>query len=265
MKIVSWNVNGIRSIYKKGFSDYLSQCDADIVCLQETKAHPEQLSAEQINPTGFNSVFSSAEKKGYSGVATFAKDTIATDNSLHGISEPRFDDEGRFLITPLSIPRGPELLLYNIYFPSGSSGDERQAYKYEFLDAVLDHIAALSKQERKKLIILGDFNICHKEIDIHHPKQAAQRELSGFLPDERAWMDTFQKLGMIDSFRHIHGDVPDHYTWWTYRAGARRKNKGWRIDYIFIAEALLPYLKSAHIDAEQMGSDHCPLSITLQF
>ena len=265
MKLVSWNVNGIRSIYKKGFEEYVTQSEADCICLQETKAHPEQLSPEQLAPAGYHSHFSSAEKKGYSGVATLRGPGVECGTVAHGIQEPRFDNEGRFLITPLTTAQGNSLLLYNIYFPSGSSGEVRQDYKYEFLDCLFDHLKGLPKKKRESLIVCGDFNICHREIDIHHPKEAARKELSGFLPEERAWMDRFAGLGFVDTFRHIAGDVPDRYSWWTYRAGARGKNKGWRIDYIFVAEALAPYVRNATIEASVLGSDHCPVTLELDY
>lgn len=258
MKLVSWNVNGIRAVYKKGFEKFLSSESPDIVCLQETKAWPEQLKEEELNPIGYKSAFSSAEKKGYSGVAVFYKENLKVEIVGTSIGIDKFDSEGRFIIFKVE-----DYLIYNIYFPSGTSGDIRQTYKYEFLDAVCEHIKSLPKKDKKKVIVCGDYNICHKAIDIHHPDKAEKMEMSGFLPDERAWMDQFSELGFIDSFRYVNKDIKDKYSWWSYRAGARGKNLGWRIDYFFIAEAIKERLKDAYIKSEILGSDHAPIFIDL--
>ena len=261
MKLVSWNVNGIRAVCKKGFLDCVTEWDADVISLQETKAHDEQFPDEVSPLPGYRCVSSAAEKKGYSGVATYVRDGYDLKSVAHGIELPEYDSEGRFIITHIAAPA--DIVLYNIYFPSGTSGDVRQQYKYEFLDAVLDHLRGLPKATQKKLVITGDFNICHREIDIHHPDVATKRQLSGFLPDERAWMDSFVDAGFIDSFRNVHGDTTDRYSWWSYRGGAREKNKGWRIDYFFTHSALRDRIVHADIHHDTLGSDHCPILLEL--
>lgn len=259
MKIISWNVNGIRAAYKKGFANFIKQYQPDILCVQETKAWEEQLTPEELSPHGYQSVFSNAEKKGYSGVAVFHKPKLKVKVIASGINNPEYDSEGRFLIIQVN-----GIYLYNIYFPSGTTGDLRQAYKYKFLDAVYGYLNSQSPQKRNKTIICGDFNICHKEIDIHHPKQATKLELSGFLPEERLWMDKFSNSGFIDSFRHINGNIKDKYSWWSYRAGARQKNLGWRIDYFFTAYKLQDQIKDAGILSDITGSDHAPIFLELK-
>lgn len=258
MKCISWNVNGIRAAYRKGLDSFVSELEPDILCLQETKAQPEQLDETLQSPPGYLAFYSSAEKKGYSGVVTFVKKPLAPKTVRLTIGVPEFDSEGRFCITDFG-----SFILYNIYFPSGTTGDIRQNFKYAFLAAVYDHIASLPESDRNRLVVAGDFNICHRPIDIHHPVKAEKLALSGFLPDERRWMDAFVELGFVDSFRHIKGDVPDIYSWWTYRAGARPKNLGWRIDYFFVARALEEKITGADILTGVPGSDHAP--IVLEF
>jgi exodeoxyribonuclease-3 len=258
MKIVSWNVNGYRSIYKKGFSDFVKNENPDILCIQETKAWPEQLVAEELAPLGYKSFFSKAQKKGYSGVATFINPKINILNHVDKIGIDKFDNEGRFAITKF-----PDFTLYNIYFPSGTTGDIRQNFKYDFLDNFLSHLQSLDDHEKKKIILCGDFNICHKEIDIHHPVQATKLELSGFLPDERAWMDKLCELGFVDAFRFKNGAIEKAYTWWTFRAGARAKNLGWRIDYFFVHNELANKTTNARILNDITGSDHVPVLIEI--
>lgn len=257
MKIVTWNVNGIRAILRKGLKETIKELAPDVLCLQETKID-ETLSDEVFKEICGSYHFSSAIKKGYSGVATFILNEelsgVQLDTQL-GID--KFDLEGRLIVSDLG-----EVLLYNIYFPSGTSGEERQGYKYEFLDAISDHISALSKKDRERLVVCGDFNICHLDIDIHHPKEAERRMLSGFLPEERRWIDSFIGNGFTDSFRHFN-QAGDNYTWWTYRANARAKNLGWRIDYILVANPLATKLKSAQIYSHIEGSDHCPVGVDI--
>ncbi|MCB0317370.1 MAG: exodeoxyribonuclease III [Bdellovibrionales bacterium] len=260
VKLICWNVNGLRAIYKKNFKQFLSRQKADVICIQETKSWMDQLEESQINPAKYNGYFSEAEKKGYSGTATFVHqdhNVLAYEKQLN---LPHFDKEGRFLVT-----RHKNFDLYNCYFPSGSSGDLRQAFKYDFLDAFYNHLKNLPKKKRERLIICGDYNICHKEIDIHHPKEAERLELSGFLPAEREWMDEFAELGFIDAYRYINGEKKDCYTWWSYRGGARQKNLGWRIDYFFVGKALKKNIKQAKILSQTTGSDHCPISLELEF
>ena len=261
MKLVSWNVNGLRSIQKKGFQDFIDSYKPDLLCLQETKIGINQLEGIPTDVEKYGSAFSGANKNGYSGVATYysRKGTPDVKKNKHGIGEKIFDSEGRFVIT-----EHDDFRLYNIYFPSGTSGEIRQDYKYKFLDRFLKHVKALPKKTRDKLIICGDFNICHREIDIHHPDKATKQELSGFLPDERSWMDRFVEAGFVDTFRHSNGDVKDRYSWWSYRAGARGKNLGWRIDYFFVSDALKNRIKKADILHDVTGSDHCPVTLEIK-
>ena len=259
MKLISWNVNGIRSAAGKGLFEFLAAEKPEVLCLQETKIHQHQLTPELASPPGYRSVFVDAHKPGYSGVATFFSDKLSKCENCFGIEQVAYDREGRFIISDLG-----EFLLYNIYFPSGTSGEERQAYKYSFLDAFYDHLKRLPTRDKKRLIICGDFNICHREIDIHHPAEATRRQLTGFLPEERAWIDRFIALGFIDAFRMINGDEPKRYTWWSYRAGSRGKNLGWRIDYFFVSEELKNRVKQAKIMENVTGSDHCPISLVLE-
>ena len=256
MKLYSWNVNGLRSVCKKGFVDFVSSAKPDLLALQEIKVLPEQLGKGEAAPEGYHYVFNSALRKGYSGVACLIRDGLDYKVQRKGLGENRFDEEGRYLCLQLG-----DYTLYNIYFPSGSSGDARQRFKYEFLDHLLEHLAALSAQERSRVIICGDFNICHKAVDIHHPKIAAARELSGFLPEERAWMDALMELGFEDTFRRHHPEAVDAYSWWSFRAGSRGKNLGWRLDYFVVGSDVRT--DSAQIHSEQLGSDHCPVSIEL--
>ncbi len=260
MKLISWNVNGLRSICQKGFLAFAAGEKPDIICLQETKLQDDQVKEEQMVPPGYCAHFSAAEKRGYSGVATFL--TRKMDSSVQrqskAIGSKRFDTEGRFLIT-----RTKNFILYNVYVPSGTMGDERQSFKYKFLDVFSAHLSSLSKADFSKLIICGDFNICHREIDIHHPAEAEKRQLSGFLPEERKWMENFLRLGLVDTFRLCHGDIKGIFSWWTFRAGARQKNLGWRIDYVFVASALAKKVRKAGIMTKVTGSDHCPVMLDI--
>jgi exodeoxyribonuclease-3 len=201
---------------------------------------------------GYKAYWMCAKKKGYSGVAVFSK--VAPDNIVYGCGLPHYDDEGRVLQLDFG-----DVTLVNTYFPSGSSGEIRQAVKMKFLDEYFDYYTEL-KSRRQKLIIVGDYNICHEAIDIHNPKGNAKN--SGFLPEERAWMSKFFNSGMIDTFRHMNKD-PHHYSWWTYRAGARGNNKGWRIDYISVSEALRERVAEASIFPDAVHSDHCPVYMRL--
>ena len=259
-KLVSWNVNGIRAAYRKGLADFLQAERPDVLCLQETKARPDQLSEEEASPAGYTSAFASAKKAGYSGVATFCRANCPPKEVKAAIGMAAYDNEGRFVISDHD-----DFILYNIYFPSGTSGEVRQNFKYGFLDDLYAHLKNLPKAQRDRVIICGDYNICHKPIDIHHPAQAEKLGLSGFLPDERAWMDRFAALGFVDSFRQVHGAEVSAYSWWSFRANSRAKNLGWRIDYFFVAEALRSKIKDAAILPHVQGSDHCPVSLTLSF
>ena len=251
-KIISWNVNGIRAAYKKGILDWFGKEKPDILCLQETKAHPEQLTEDLLNVNGYKAYFSSAEKKGYSGVVTYTKDEPL--NVEHGIGIKKFDSEGRFIITEFK-----SFMLFNIYFPNGKASKERLQYKMDFYESFLKHVKKLLKQG-KKLIICGDVNTAHKEIDLARPK--ANEKTSGFLPEEREWIDKFIKAGFIDTFRMFNTE-PENYTWWDMMTRARDRNVGWRIDYFYASENIKKQLKSAFILADVMGSDHCPIGIKL--
>lgn len=255
MRIVSYNVNGIRAAIKKGFIDWLATDPADIVCLQETKATKNDIDHSALEDLGYNHHFwFSAEKKGYSGVAVFSK--LKPDNVQYGNGIMQSDAEGRVIRADYG-----DVTLINAYFPSGTSGDERQTYKYQWLDEFFDYLDVLRK-ERPQLIVCGDYNICHREIDIHNP--VGNKKSSGFLPEERAWMDRFFENGFVDSFRHFNQD-PHHYTWWSQRfPTVRAQNKGWRIDYINVTETLAGRLKHATIYPDVKHSDHCPVYLELK-
>ena len=255
MKIISYNVNGIRAAIKKDFFAWLHATDADVVCLQEIKATPDQiLDIVVLEQLGYKHYWYPAEKKGYSGTAILSK--VEPEHVEYGCGIEEYDREGRVIRADFK-----DFSVISAYFPSGSSGDLRQEFKYKFLDDFADYIAKL-KVDLPKLVISGDYNICHKAIDIHNPKSNANS--SGFLPEERAWMDSFIHLGFVDTFRHFNPD-PHHYTWWSYRAGARGKNLGWRIDYHMCTVELSENLKRAAILPEAKHSDHCPVLLELQF
>ena len=254
IKILSWNVNGIRAAHKKGILDWFKKVNPDMLCLQETKAHPDQLVDELKNVNGYESYFSSAEKKGYSGVVTYSK--VKPLNSKQGIGIKKFDREGRFIITEFK-----EFILFNIYFPNGKASKERLQYKMDFYDAFLKHCKKLLKQG-KKIVVCGDVNTAHKEIDLARPKENSQT--SGFLPEEREWIGKFLTAGFIDTFRMFNSE-PENYTWWDMITRARERNVGWRIDYFYASENLKRNIKSASILPEVMGSDHCPIELELKF
>ncbi len=252
MKIITYNVNGIRSAVKKGFADWLKTDPADIICLQEIKANKEDVPEKEINDAGYSIYSYSAQKKGYSGVAILTK--IVPDAIFYGNGSIQSDAEGRIIRADFG-----ELTLINAYFPSGTSGDERQGYKYQWLNEFIEYIQEL-KKSRSKLIICGDYNICHKPIDIHDP--IGNKKSSGFLPEERAWMDVLFGKGYIDSFREFNKN-PHQYSWWSTRANSRENNKGWRIDYISVTEPLKSHLKHSEILPHIKHSDHCPVFLEL--
>lgn len=255
MRIISYNVNGIRAAMNKGLIDWLKTDPADIICLQETKAHKDNVDHKQFTDLGFYDYWFSAQKKGYSGVAVFTK--IKPDNVVYGTGHSVSDDEGRVIQLDFGDTR-----LINAYFPSGSSGDERQTYKYEWLDEVYDYINLL-KETHPKLILCGDYNIAHKEIDIHDPK--GNKNSSGFLPEERAWMDKFFGNGWVDAFREFNTET-GRFTWWSQRfPSVRLQNKGWRIDYINVTEPLRKQLLGADIYPDVKHSDHCPIYLDVKF
>ena len=253
MRIISYNVNGIRAALNKGFIDWLKTNPADVICLQETKAAKDNIDCKVINEIGYQDFWYSAEKKGYSGVAVLTR--VTPDHVQYGNNNKVSDDEGRILQLDFGDTR-----LINAYFPSGTTGDVRQAFKYVWLDEFLKFLTEL-KKTYPKLILCGDYNIAHKDIDIHDPK--GNKKSSGFLPEERAWMDTFFSNGFVDSFRELHQD-PHQYTWWSQRfPTVRAQNKGWRIDYINITDPLKSKLKDARIYQDVKHSDHCPVYLEL--
>ena len=250
MKLISWNVNGLRAATKKGFLDWLYQSDADMIGLQETKAEPEQLSEEVRNPRGYFSYFSySKGRKGYSGVALYSK--TKPEKVEYGIGVKKFDDEGRIIIGHYK-----DLVLLNVYFPNGGGGPERLKYKLDFYDAFLKHIEKLRKGG-KKVIFCGDVNTAHEEIDLARAKENEKN--TGFLPEERAWIDELVYHGYTDTFRHFHPHKEGAYSYWDMKTAARERNVGWRIDYFFIGQELAGKMKAAGISANVYGSDHCPV------
>ncbi len=248
IKIISYNVNGIRSAVSKGFVDWLKAANPDVICMQEMKVHKDDFDPKPFEALGYHCYLFDAVKKGYSGVATFTK--IKPDNVVKGIGIKQYDDEGRSLRIDIG-----DLSILNTYFPSGTTGDERQAVKMKFLDDFFDYINKL-KKERSKIIILGDYNICHREIDIHNP--ISNKDSSGFKPEERAWMEKYFNSGYIDSFRHFNKE-PHQYSWWSFRANSRANNKGWRIDYIAASKNLEKNLVEAAMYQDVKHSDHCPV------
>ncbi len=250
MKLISWNVNGVRAVLKKGFLDWLKEADPDILCIQETKAHIDQLPKELLEDHGYHTYWHSGEKRGYSGVATFSKEEPLYVQE--GIGIERFDREGRVLFTEHS-----GFLLYNIYFPNGQRDQERLDYKLDFYDELLPIINE-QVESGHNVIVTGDWNTAHHEMDLARPK--ANVNTSGFMPVERERLDTYINNGWVDSFRLFHPE-PDRYSWWTYRFGARERNVGWRIDYFFVNEGFTEQVLDADIHDEIRGSDHCPISL----
>jgi exodeoxyribonuclease-3 len=254
LKIISWNVNGYRSVLQKGFAEWFHTSQADVVCLQETRVLPNQLKVEDYDFAGYESHWNPASKKGYSGVATWSKRTA--NQIIYGMGNPEFDDEGRLVTLDFG-----SFVLINGYYPNGGSGPERLEFKMRFYDAFLQWIKNWRAQG-KGVIFCGDLNTAHTEIDIARPKE--NKNVSGFLPEERAWMDQLVAAGWVDAFRHLHGPKPDLYTWWSNRANSRARNVGWRIDYFFVSEDMLPFIRNAEILAHVMGSDHCPITLELE-
>ncbi len=250
--IVSYNLNGLRSALDKGFATWLAAHQFDIVCVQETKAQRDQVDHTPFEQLGYQAYWHTAEKKGYSGVTTFTK--ISPTRVVEGCGIAKYDVEGRILRTDFD-----DWTLLNCYFPSGTTGDVRQAFKMEFLDDFFQWIQAL-KAERPKLIVVGDYNIAHQEIDIHDPK--GNKKSSGFLPEERAWMTKFFENGFTDTFRYLHPDEVA-YSWWSFRAGSRAKNKGWRIDYQSVTNNLNEKLIRVSHLTDAQHSDHCPVLLEI--
>jgi len=250
--ILSWNVNGIRAIQKKGFAAWLGRERPDLLCVQETKAAPEQLDAEVLAPLGYRSLWAVAERKGYSGVGTYVREEPL---EVEFLGSPEFDAEGRTLIV-----RYPDLCVVNCYFPNSQEEGARLDYKVAFCEAVLDRCNQLVGAGRD-LVLCGDYNIAHQPIDLENPK--ANERNPGYLPAERAWMDRFIAGGYVDTFR-LFCSESGRYTWWSYRFRAREKNIGWRIDYHCVNERLRGRVREATIQADVMGSDHCPVRLVLE-
>lgn len=254
MRIISYNVNGIRSAITKGFIDWLKTDPADIICLQETKAQKENVDYAAIEALGYSTYWFSAEKKGYSGVAVFTRQH--PDNTYFGNGVMQSDAEGRVIRLDFG-----DITVVNAYFPSGTSGDLRQTYKYQWLDEFFQYLQVL-RETRPNLVICGDYNIAHKEIDIHDPK--GNKNSSGFLPEERAWMDKLLANGFVDTLREFRSE-PGQYSWWSMRfPTVRAQNKGWRIDYITVTSPLKSRLTDARIYPDVKHSDHCPIYLELK-
>lgn len=251
IKILSYNVNGIRAALNKGFEGWLQAANPDVLCLQETKALQEQVDTQVFEKLGYNHFWFSAQKKGYSGVAILTKKE--PQSIVYGTGIEQMDFEGRVLRVDY-----PDVSIISLYLPSGTNTD-RLDYKFQFMDEFQAYIDEL-KKEVPHLVICGDYNICHQAIDIHDPVR--NKTVSGFLPEERAWIDGFMRSGFIDSFRHLNPN-PHHYSWWSYRANARANNKGWRIDYALVAERLEDKILKSYILPEAKHSDHCPVGVEL--
>ena len=256
MKIASWNVNGIRACYNKGLLEFIEEHNPDILCLQETKAHPHQLtdSIRNIGNYTFRYWSSSAIRKGYSGTLTCVSQSPLQVS--YGMGIKKFDREGRFVITEYE-----KFILLNIYFPNGSLTEERHLFKQEFLLRFTDFAGSLEKQKNKPLIILGDYNTAYLDRDVYSPETL--QKTSGFLPEERKWLTDFLSNGFIDVFRYFYPEQKEAFTWWSYRENARQANRGWRIDHICVSEPLKNSLKNVQICEDQKGSDHCPVIVEM--
>jgi len=250
MKIISWNVNGLRSIYRKGFIDWLEKENADIVCLQEIKTRKEQLSFDFFEPAGYKAIYNSAERPGYSGVAVYTK--IKPEAIIRNLGLARFDEEGRMLMLEFK-----KFILVNVYIPHGARDKRNLGYKLEVYDKLNEEIRKLGNKE---LILLGDINVAHKDVDLARPENNKNNIM--FTREERGQIDNIINLGFVDSFREFNKEG-EHYTWWPYRVDARQRNLGWRLDYIFVSNILLPRLKNANILKDVEGSDHCPVGIEI--
>lgn len=255
-KLISWNVNGIRAVAKKGFAQWALKESPDALCLQETKASEDQAPVEIRNLPGYETHWELGERKGYSGVATFLKGSSGAKFAARGFGlDAKYDAEGRILISDHG-----SFLLLNIYFPNGQKDDARLKYKLGFYDAMLDFCQARRKEGRE-LVICGDFNTAHNEIDLARPKD--NMDVSGFLRIERDWMDKIESLGYVDSFRFLHPGKAEAYSWWSVRTAARERNVGWRLDYFYVTGGLKPKLRRAEILSDVQGSDHCPVLLEL--
>lgn len=253
MKIITYNVNGIRAALNKGFADWLKKESPDILCLQEIKAMEDQIPLSLFEEAGYRYYFFPSERRGYSGVGILTK--REPDKVVKGMGMSLYDTEGRFIRADYG-----ELSVVSVYHPSGTMGDVRQDFKMEWLAFYTDYVNRL-RRERPNLLLCGDYNICHEAIDIHDPVRNATN--SGFLPEEREWMTSFLNTGFIDSFRYFNPEARDEYTWWSYRFNARKNNKGWRIDYCMASVEMKNRLKNAYILPDVYHSDHCPAVVEL--
>lgn len=253
MRLLCWNVNGIRSVKTKGFLEWLNRESPDILSIQETKAHPEQLDDDLLSPANYLTYWNYPERKGYSGVALYTREQPVKVS--YGLGDSRLELEGRVIEAEY-----PGFVLFNIYYPNGKKDQERLDYKMAFYDDFLKYADSM-RAAGKKLVICGDVNTAHREIDLARPKENSK--VSGFLPIEREWIDRFISRGYVDTFRHFNKE-PAQYTWWDLKSGARARNVGWRIDYFFVSEDLLPSVKDAFIMPDVMGSDHCPIGLVLE-
>lgn len=264
MYLITWNVNGIRACQKKGFLTFLEKEDPDILCLQESKAHPDQLGDSLLHLPSRKGHWSSAIRRGYSGVVTFIKSQEHSQDSKQnldvkevsrGIGIRKFDSEGRFMIT-----KHKDFTLYNVYFPNGSASEERHFFKQDFLRK-FSRFLKREIQKGEEIILVGDYNVAHQDMDVFDPVRLSS--VSGFLPEEREWFRNFLKLGFIDVFRHFYPHTQNCYSWWSYRENARKMNKGWRIDYICVTQGLLHRINSVKMMTHQYGSDHCPVAMAM--
>lgn len=252
MIIYSWNVNGFRAVTGKGFWDWFQDRDIDVLCLQETKAHPDQLPAKHKEVPGYNIYWNPARiKKGYSGTACFYR--LEPQHISTGLPQEHLNGEGRMILMEYE-----SFYLFNVYFPNGQMSDERLKFKLDYYDRFLEYAQDLRR--KKPIVVCGDFNTAHKDIDLKNPR--ANEDRSGFLPVERQWLDKFIDHGYVDTFRMFNQEG-GNYTWWTYRFGARSRNAGWRIDYFFVSEELRSNVQNAWIEPQVMGSDHCPVGLKL--
>ena len=260
MRVISWNVNGIRACTKRGFAGFLDRCGADVLGVQEVRALPDQIPPEARAPAGWHAAFSPAERLGYSGVGLYARpEPERVETSL---DEPRFDVEGRFIAARFRPGGGGRLAVVNCYFPKGSGRDRdnsRVPYKLDFYRAVFERAEDLRREG--PVLVIGDYNTAHREIDLARPR--ANVKNSGFLPEERAELDRWIEAGWIDTFRALHPDEPDHYSWWAQRGGARARNVGWRIDYVLASPEAMERVRGAFIWPDEHGSDHCPVGVDI--
>lgn len=255
MKITTWNVNGFRAVLKKNFKESIAILSPDILCLQELKAKSEQVTEDEINIQGYETIWNSAERPGYSGVGTYVRNGFAFESHKKGLGIEKFDIEGRVIQTIFE-----DIVLYNIYFPNGQRGQNRVDYKLEFYAKLLEQCKQLHN-EGKKIIITGDFNTAHNDIDLANPKE--NQKTSGFLPEERVWIDHYLENNFVDAYRELYPDKVE-YTWWTYRVNARARNIGWRLDYYLISKELMDRVKEVKVHGEIEGSDHCPVTLEIK-